>query len=1018
MSSNFKVVQEVDVNGKKITKFRSTQTGLSVVHVDNEGPIVNGYFTLATESFDDDGCPHTLEHLVFLGSELYPYKGVLDGLANRALANGTNAWTDVDHTAYTIATAGSEGFLNIMPIYIDHILYPTMTEAAYYTEVHNINGDGEDAGVVYCEMQGRENDASSLMDICRQRTMYPEESGYRYETGGLMSCLRSLKAEKIRQYHRDYYRPDNLCLIVSGSLDQKKLLEALGPVEERIISKGPLPPMKRPWVSSPQAPTLSETTKATVTFPSEDEDMGEVAINWFGPPITDFLTFQALDIIETYLTDSAVAILKKEMVEIEDPYCTSVDFQTSQRIRVEIRLGFDSVPTEKLEEIEPKLFSILEKIAQDGFDMDRISSVIKREKLKLLNRLETDHMTLVWPCMIHFLYGKEDDSDLAGFANDLDNLDTVAEFNNATWVKYLKEYFIDSKRATIIGKPSTAHAERLAADEAKRIEEQRARLGEEKLNELEKELQKHRAQNDIPVPAEIFDNFPIPNVNGIEMIEVRTGRSQPDSKFNNEIQKYLDNDPAKIPYFIEFDHIKSEFVKFTLYLTSTELPARLRPYLDIYFDSFFSLPLVDPITGNETHYETVVKMLDNDTISRGCGTGVSGGFRQLALVELKTSRDKYSEGISWLQKMTWNTRFDADRLKVIATNLLNDIPQQKRDGPRMSKHCMDYVIYDHEKSNLAALNVLTQAKFLPEVIKKLEQDPGSVIKDLTELREILTHPANIHIQVQGNILKQDQPKTAWANNFGLKNASTALAPIPLSSRVWSEAGKAPGNKGFVVNMPSIESSFAFHVAHGPTDFLDPDYSALLVLSECLDTLEGPFWKQLRGSGAVYGANLQVDVEAGKSNNLKLRYMRDDSFLSFSIYRSPDAFRAYNLAFQIVNDYATGKTKFTKQELEGAKASIVYRIVSKEENISGAARESFVNQVLKKVSANYNKEFLQRVQAVTPEQIQNVMDKYMSKVFQPDTSIVVVTSASTKVKDISEGFKKIGFQLETKNIDDI
>lgn len=40
--------------------------------------------------------PHTLEHLVFLGSEDYPYKGVLDSLANRALARGTNAWTDVE----------------------------------------------------------------------------------------------------------------------------------------------------------------------------------------------------------------------------------------------------------------------------------------------------------------------------------------------------------------------------------------------------------------------------------------------------------------------------------------------------------------------------------------------------------------------------------------------------------------------------------------------------------------------------------------------------------------------------------------------------------------------------------------------------------------------------------------------------------------------------------------------------------------------------------------------------------
>ena len=40
------------------------------------GPTVNGYFCLATEAQDDDGLPHTLEHLIFLGSHDYPYKGV------------------------------------------------------------------------------------------------------------------------------------------------------------------------------------------------------------------------------------------------------------------------------------------------------------------------------------------------------------------------------------------------------------------------------------------------------------------------------------------------------------------------------------------------------------------------------------------------------------------------------------------------------------------------------------------------------------------------------------------------------------------------------------------------------------------------------------------------------------------------------------------------------------------------------------------------------------------------------
>lgn len=42
---------------------------------------------------DDDGLPHTLEHLIFLGSSDFPFKGSLDIIANRCLASGTNAWT-------------------------------------------------------------------------------------------------------------------------------------------------------------------------------------------------------------------------------------------------------------------------------------------------------------------------------------------------------------------------------------------------------------------------------------------------------------------------------------------------------------------------------------------------------------------------------------------------------------------------------------------------------------------------------------------------------------------------------------------------------------------------------------------------------------------------------------------------------------------------------------------------------------------------------------------------------------
>ena len=82
-----------------VAKYRSKKTGFSVVVANNKAPITNAYFTVATEIFDDTGRPHTLEHLVFLGSKDYPYKGVLDNLANRAGGDGTNAWTADDRKA-------------------------------------------------------------------------------------------------------------------------------------------------------------------------------------------------------------------------------------------------------------------------------------------------------------------------------------------------------------------------------------------------------------------------------------------------------------------------------------------------------------------------------------------------------------------------------------------------------------------------------------------------------------------------------------------------------------------------------------------------------------------------------------------------------------------------------------------------------------------------------------------------------------------------------------------------------
>lgn len=289
--SHFTKIQafKSDYSPTSFAQYESQRTGMRVVVIDQRGPKVNGYFTLATEIHDDSGAPHTLEHLCFMGSRSYSYKGFLDKLASRFYSD-TNAWTDIDNTSYTLDTAGWASFAKMLPVYLEHIIAPTLTDEGCYTEVYHVDGTGQDAGVVYSEMQGVQNDAAELIDLKIRRLLYPEGVGYRYETGGMMEALRVLTPERIRQFHRLMYQPKNLCLVITGEVDHADMLRVLDEFEDSILDVIPPPDAKfdRPWVST-QPPYLSQSVVETVEFPEEDEEFGEIEIRFLGPDTNDII---------------------------------------------------------------------------------------------------------------------------------------------------------------------------------------------------------------------------------------------------------------------------------------------------------------------------------------------------------------------------------------------------------------------------------------------------------------------------------------------------------------------------------------------------------------------------------------------------------------------------------------------------------------------------------------------------------------------------------------------------------
>ncbi|KAI0756614.1 Metalloenzyme, LuxS/M16 peptidase-like protein [Daedaleopsis nitida] len=1018
---NFDLIKrfKLDFADIHVSKWKSRTSGLSIVHLDCDAPLVNGYFVVGTEIFNDSGCPHTLEHLVFMGSEKYPYKGIIDHLANRGFSNGTNAWTDTDHTAYTVSTAGEQGFLQLLPIYVDHILYPTLTKAGFITEVHHIDGKGQNSGVVYSEMQGRENTSGDLMALRMQRLLNPPGSAYRSETGGLMEALRVLTVEQIRDYHHTYYVPHNLTLVVTGKLASgtASLLDVVqNQVEPSIVAhgqdKGPRPDgWKRPFVetASGQRKAIPETIKETVEFPEKDESVGELQLGFLGPPPTAFLERKALDILGLYLTSSAVAPLNKEYVEVENPLCTYIYFSEDTRATyVDLPIYIGSVPTEHLDTFDEKLKASLKRIADEGFDMDRMTMVIGRDERQLRSKLESSQGdTFSGNVITDSLYGSEDGSDLAPSMDEINMYAELKKWTSKQWTDLLRKYYVDPPCVVIRGKPSGDMADRLDREEKARIATQKERLGSAGLEECERVLEDAKKEHEQEIPTDILTSFPVPDVKSIAWIPVQSfqethgkkGRAPMAQPNNAELAKHIEHDGAPLPFFVQYDHVKSDFVTVHACFSLAKLPARLRPHLNLYLSSFFSLP-VKRSAGERLTHEEVVHRLDSDTVSYEVAVGVNNIYNDVLRVSIKVEAAQYETAVAWLKDLVYGSDFDKDRLQVALAKFQQSLPEIKRDGDTVLSSVSAELLYD-ETSNTRMGSIVPLLEFIPQLSQQLQESPAEVIKDLEEIRRHVVDPSGVRMSVNGNILALKQPRTTWAKHFGKEFPDTELAPLRLASDTLSTVGMNPVKKAVVVSLPTIESAFVTHTTKGIQGWDHPDYPVLRVVMEVLNATESFLWRYIRGSGLAYGAHCSMDLEAG--------------FINFTLYRSSNSMEAFRQAASVIKGLTDGSIPLDETVLDAAKSSIVFGVAKSVSTPGRAALISFVNQSLKGVSQNYTIDLLEKYQEITKQDVLAALKKYFPPLFDASSSVAVVVTAPGKVEEISADLGKIGFAVEQKTL---
>ncbi|EWC46282.1 hypothetical protein DRE_04453 [Drechslerella stenobrocha 248] len=1006
-----------DYSPTNVTKYESTRTGMSVVVVNKESPKVLGYFALATEILDDSGAPHTLEHLCFMGSRSHRYKGILDKFATRAYSN-TNAWTATDHTAYTLDTAGWEGFAQILPVYLEHILFPILTDSGCYTEVHHIDGTGHDAGYAassFCANpktnrganRPEQNEQDTLMALEANQQLYPKGIGFRSETGGMMEQLRVLKPDRIRDFHKEMYQPRNLCLVIIGSVNEPELLDILDKFEDGIVDDVPSldSPWKRPWVESTPVPLLKENIVRSVEFPEKDESMGSILVGYLGPSCVDYKQAAALDVIGTYLAGSSVSVLEKKMVEIADPYTTGVSWYTEERPNTVIWFELASVPYARLEEAKEKLFEVLETTVKEALDLGYLKDCLRRSKRQAKFSVEDSSDHFAQPIIADFLFANRDGSDLRQLET-FGIYEELEQWSEEDWKEYIKKWVVDNPHVAIIGRPSAKLADKIKHDEKERVKAQINKYGPEGLKELADKLEAAKKDNEPEIPIEVLRGFKTPGVNSIRFIHSTSGNAgvatSKEGTLSTDIQKILEKDvPSTLPFplYLHFEHVPSNFVTITILLSTEAIPVQHRTLLLLYFNYLFAAPITLE-DGTELDYKNVVLLLEKDTIGYSVQSASDMQASESIRVRMEVEPEKYEATIRWFKLVMWNLKFDTERLAVLAKKILSDIPEAKRSGSDMAWSVAYLTGFAPESIGYGG-NTLTKGKFLREYVKLIEEQPEEAVKRISVVRDTLFTLENMRVLVVADIKKLPKPVSTWESFVAGKSMNGDLLPIDSRLDRLTPVGKNPGNLMYVVPMPTLDSSFAVTVAKGPSSYDDPRIPALLLAIAYLDAVEGPLWRAIRGTGLAYGTGFSRRIDSGH--------------LYFSVYRSPDAFKAFEMAKTIVTEYADGKIEFDEFDLDGAISTVVSTIVDIESTLTAAATTSFVLQVINHQPKDYNTRMLHKVRAITPDEIRQAMRDVLLPLFDPKTAIAVVTTAPVNTDSLKERFTELGFPVQISSL---
>ena len=655
--SSFKKSHSWSVETLPMTRYYSKQHGTTVVFAKSKSKMVYGTIAFATKSYNDHGAPHALEHLVFMGSEQYPYKGVLDHMAHQSFSQGTNAWTATDHTAYTWDCATSEGCLRLFPVFLDNVLSPKLTKASCWSEVYHVNSEGKEGGVVFSEMQAREKTQSDRIFLEFGRTVFGSESCYSSETGGTLSGIRKITHQELVDFHKEHYKLDNMTVLIVGDIDEKAVLSLIDDYGE----KNPRPKMQhKVWdIKNVPCEINKKFEVKTVTYPSTNDKLGAILIAYKGPEWGDFNAKHTYSLFGNYLTNDPTSPCSTQLVN--KGFCSNVYCSVLEYRQTVIYFYIDNVPINKMEQIP----SELDKIIKQPVDIDRMKRLITLSSVQYKNKIEKEPETINSTVIEHSLYD----------GNNCTLPTSISPIPYWTKLGQMPVNYWDTIKASlsnpicvILGLP-------------------------ENENQTDETL-----RTPIPRPDDgLSENIPRSFWKKYKLLK-------------SPVLPTIKSNKGKILTV----NTTSGFNTHTMSLSTIGISDGLRMYLPLFSECMFELP-----TATQT-VKKFIQEIKDETVNYGTSLGLGSIMTTHMFVTILTEKDKSEMAEKWFDLTLRKSIFDKKRVKIIALRLLKQLNDYNDNGSLVCRSILNRLTYK-STCNINISNFSRQQEFLQIILNNIEK---------------------------------------------------------------------------------------------------------------------------------------------------------------------------------------------------------------------------------------------------------------------------------------------------------